>query len=335
MSHIPIVRVVPLQPHCFAFGGFELQMIGAMEAAHAAGIDISPLDFWRRESDFDILHLWGLELQHSNTTKWAHLAGKKVLVSALVNDPSLKSWLRYLVSYIVGPARLRKQILSQLNGITVVNQQQKHFLVNTIGFDSEKIFVVPNIVEDIFFSPPEHTEGFELGIDNYVICAGNICRRKNQLLLVKACRKMGVPLLLIGKVLTGEENYGRAVIEAIANDSSIRWIKGLQPGSGQLATAYKYSAVFALPSHGEQQPISALEAAAARKPIVLAARPYSKQEFYEGAALANPCSVDSIVTALRKTFDQPELYCPPASIIEKCRKDKVGKAYAAIYQKIM
>ena len=331
----PVVRVVPFQPHCFAFGGFDLQMIGAMQSAHAAGADIAPLDFWRREADFDVLHLWGLELQHRNTVKWASLAGKKVLLSALVNDPGWKSWLRYIASYVIGPARLRKPMLAQLDGVTVVNKQQKQFLVNTIGFPAEKVFVVPNIVDDIFFAAPKSADGFELDIDNYVICVGNICRRKNQLALVKACRKIGVPLLLVGQVLTGEEEYGRAVDDAMANDPGIRWIKGLTPGSVQLAAAYGRAAVFALPSYGEQQPISALEAAAARKPLVLADRPYSKQEFYANAILADPNSVDAIAAAISRARDRPDAFCPPDAIIEECRREKVGAAYSMIYQKLI
>jgi glycosyltransferase involved in cell wall biosynthesis len=331
----PVVRVVPFQPHCFAFGGFDLQMIGAMQSAHTAGANIAPLDFWRREADFDVLHLWGLELQHRNTVKWAHLAEKKILLSALVNDPGWQSWLRYIASYVIGPARLRKPMLAQLDSITVVNKQQKQFLVSTIRYPSERVFVVPNIVEDIFFAAPGRADGFEPHIDRYVICVGNICRRKNQLSLIKACKKIGVPLLLVGKVLTGEENYGLAVTEAIANEHSIRWIKGLAPNSAHLAAAYGRATVFALPSYGEQQPISALEAAATRKPLVLADRPYSKQEFYTNAVLANPNSVESIAAAIGKALDRPDAYCPPAAVIEECRREKVGAAYSAIYQKLI
>lgn len=330
----PIVRVVPFQPHCFAFGGFELQMIGAMKSVQDVGTNIAPLDIWKREADFDVLHLWGLELQHLNTVMWAHLARKKILISALVSYPGLNSWLRYIASYVIGPARLRKPMLAQIDGITVVNSQQKQFLVNTIGFPAEKVFVVPNIVDDIFFDAPEFAEGFQLDIDNYVICAGNICKRKNQLALVKACRKIGVPLLLVGQVLTGEEDYGHAVADAMANDSNIRWINGLTPGSAQLAAAYKRAAVFALPSYGEQQPISALEAAAARKPLVLADRSYSKQEFYSKAVLTNPDSVDAIASAISKALDNPDTYCPPIDVIEQCRQNKVGPAYLAAYQKL-
>jgi glycosyltransferase involved in cell wall biosynthesis len=330
----PTVRVLPLQAHCLAFGGFELQMIAAMKSVQDVGVDIAPLDIWKREADFDILHLWGLELQHRNNVMWAHLAKKKILISTLVNYPSLISRLRYAASSLIGQARLSKPMLAQIDGITAVNRQQKQFLENTIGFPSEKVFVIPNIVEDIFFAVPKNAEGFQLDIDNYVICAGNICKRKNQLALVKACIKIGVPLLLVGHVLNGEENYGRAVNDAMANNPNIRWIKGLMPGSTQLAVAYGRAAVFALPSFDEAQPISALEAVAARKPLVLADRPYSKQEFYANAVLTNPDSVDSIASAIAKALDHPDAYCTPIAVIEECRRNKVGKAYFAAYQKL-
>jgi len=331
-SSEPIVRVVPFQPHCFAFGGFEVQMLAAMESARTVGVNIAPLDFWKREPDFDILHLWGMELQHCNTVKWAHLAGKKIVLSALTNYPSFYTWLRYITSLVVGPARFRRAMLAQIDCITVVNREQRRYLVKILGIPSEKVMVVPNLVEDIFFEVMDGTETEVLGIKNYVLCTGNICPRKNQLALVAACRKLGVPLLLVGNVLTGEEKYGEAVAKAVADGERCRWLRGMTPGSSGLAEAYRDASVFALPSYSEQQPISALEAAASKKPLILANCPYAKQEFYEHAALADPNSVDSIANALRKAFDRPDKYRPPTSIIEQCRKERVGGAYRAIYQ---
>ncbi len=329
----PIVRVVPFQPHCFAFGGFELQMIAAMESARAAGANIAPLDFWKREADFDVLHLWGLDLQHNQTVKWARSGGKKTVLSTLV-EYSGKSWLRHLVSSAVGPARLRQAMLASVDCLTAVNEGQARYLVD-LGVPGDKVRVVPNIVDDIFFRIRGSKGTGAFGIENYVLCTGNVCQRKNQLSLVSACRKLGVPLLLVGNILTGEDDYGRAVAEAMAALDGSRWIKGLSPGSVELAEAYCGAAVFALPSHSEQQPISALEAAACGKPIVLADRTYASQEFYESAALADPDSADSIAGALRMAFDQPDAHCPPLSAIAQCRREKVGAAYMAIYERLV
>nr|WP_255550923.1 glycosyltransferase family 4 protein [Granulicella sp. dw_53] len=306
-----------------------------MEAARVAGANIAPLDFWRKEADFEVLHCWGLELQHTNTVKWARTGGKRTVLSALVNYPGWKSWLRHLASLAIGPARLRRPMLAALDCITVVNEAQARYLIGTVKFPAEKVTIIPNVIEDIFFELAHSTHNALFEIENYVLCVGNICRRKNQLALVRACRKLGVPLLLVGNVLTGEENYGLAVAQAMPVGGRQRWIHGLEPGSVELAAAYREGTVFALPSYLEQQPISALEAAAAGKPLVLADLPYARQELYEGAVLADPRSEDSIIRAIRKALDNPEAHCPPTSVMDQCRRLKVGAAYLAIYQRLI
>jgi glycosyltransferase involved in cell wall biosynthesis len=331
----PKVRVIPFQPHCFAFGGFDLQMIAAMESARAAGADVAPLDFWRREADFDVLHCWGFEVQHANTVKWARAGGKKVVLSALVNYPGWRSWLRHMASMTAGPARLRKAMLPAIDCITVVNKARARYLIGTVGFPAQKVAVIPNSVEDMFFATAVGAQSARFEIDNYVICVGNICRRKNQLSLLRACLKLGVPLLLVGSVMTGEEDYGLAVAKAMADCKSLHWIHGMSPGSPELAQAYRGAAVFALPSYDEQQPISALEAAAMRKPLVLGDLPYARQEYYERAALADPRSVNAVAGAIRRALDNPGAHCPPSSAIEQCRKEKVGAAYMAIYRRLI
>ena len=51
--------------------------------------------------------------------------------------------------------------------------------------------------------------------------------------------------------------------------------------------------------------------------------------------LPNPRSVDAIAGAIRKALDSPDAHCPPSSVIEQCRKEKVGAAYMAIYQRLI
>jgi glycosyltransferase involved in cell wall biosynthesis len=326
-----VVRVVPFQPHCFAFGGFDIQMVDAIGAAHANGVDIKPLDFWSRDDRFTLLHCWGLEPQHETAIKWAKKAHRRVVVSALVNDPGLYSTIRFIGSYFFGPGRMRLSMMRNIDAITVVNDRQKQFLMSMTGFPSSKIYVIPNIVKDIFYTPPKAVQGFDLVLSDYVLCVGNICIRKNQLKLVQACKKLGVPLLLVGGVITGEEKYGALVEASIKGEPSIRWLKELPSGSSQLAFAYEKAAAFVLPSLHEQQPISALEAAAARKPILLGDRPYSRQKYFQGAAVVEPTSVSAIAAGLRRVLNMRGLYCPPLEIISECRSSSVGNKYTEVY----
>ena len=215
MTYSPVVRVLPLQPHCLAFGGFEVQMISALEAACEVGENVQRLDPWSRDSDFDVLHLWGCDIAHLGTARWARTDGKKLVMSALFTYPKAQTQLRYWASLIVCTARFRKPMLSWLTALTVVNQQQARYAIDILNFPEERVFVIPNIVENIFFEPPERVVGGEIMLKDYVICTGNVCPRKNQLSLVRACRRLGLPLLLVGNTLTGEEAYGDADAEAI------------------------------------------------------------------------------------------------------------------------
>lgn len=326
------VRVAPLQPHCFAFGGFEVQMISALEAAREMGTDIERLDPWNRDSDFDTYHMWGCDICHLNTARWALLANKKLVMSALFPYPNTRTLLRYWASLIVGTSWHRKPLLSWLSALTVVNKMQANYAVGTLGFPRERVFVIPNIVEEIFFD--RSFDGVQNGVTlkGYIICTGNICQRKNQLQLIKACQKIGVPLLLVGNTLTGEEAYGHAVEEAMRGVDNMQWIRGLPANSQELASVYHNSIGFALPSLNEQQPISALEAAAAGKPLLLANRDYAKQEFYNNSALVNPNSVSDIARNLRSLLDNPEKFTISPGMLDTCRRKSVGSLYIDAYR---
>ena len=331
----PVVRVLPAQPHCFAFGGFDLQMIAGMEAAQAAGIEVGPLDLWSRRDDFDIVHFWGLGAQHESTMRWCRRARKRVVLSALLSYPTWRTRLRYRIPWSRGPHAWPRRMLDLVDALTVVNQEQADVLQTLYGVHRGRIFVVPNVVHDRFLDwrPSPEVDGVN-DVAGYVLSTGNICPRKNQRALVQACRSLGVPLVLVGEVLTGEQSYGDALAAEIAGIGEIRWLKGLPPGSSELASLYARASLFALPSHDETQPISALEAVAMGRPLVLGDRPYARQGYFAGAALAEPRSVASIMDALQQVLADPDKFRTPRRAVEGCRSNSVGSAYAAVYRTV-
>lgn len=330
----PRTRVLPLQPHCFGFGGFDLQMLAALRAAQAAGAEVRPMDPWSHDSEFDVLHLWGLDMQHLNVTYWAARARKKIVISALLPYQRWCSRARHFASSVVGPARQRQALLDRMQCLTVVNEHQAHYATSVLGVPEDRLRVIPNIVADVYFPDAAATTSRalpELGFSEYAICTGNICARKNQLALIRACAHLKLPLLLIGRTLTGEDAYGRAVAQAVAESPTTCWVRGLPPASPKMAAAYRGAVLFALPSYVEQQPISALEAAACGKPLLLGRRPYARQPLYGNACLVDPESIDAIVEGLKAIIARPEEFCTPPALLESCRGHRVGSAYADVY----
>ncbi|MBU3607777.1 glycosyltransferase [Polynucleobacter nymphae] len=331
------VRVVPLQPHGLTFGGFELQMLNAMNAVAKQGLDIKPLDFWRQDDNYEVLHLWGLSCQHINSAYWAKKTGKKVFLSALTRYPNFYNNWRIKLSAKIGSEKVNLQLLENIDGISVVNIEQKLFLSNVYGYPLNKIFVIPNIVDDIFYNcDVNNSEHNQVHLKDYIITTGNICNRKNQLNLTQACINANIPLLIVGKGLPGEEAYLNKVKKLVESSSNIVWINGLEPASNDLYMAYKKAIAFALPSKDETQPISALEAAVMHKPLLLGNGEYARQKLFSGATLVDCDSVkkiqNSLLYLIRKDTSQK---FTQNEYLNECRGSFVGKSYINAYSEIL
>ena len=326
------VKFVQNQPHCFAFGGFEIQMLSTLQAVQEAKVNADKLDPWSRDDNFDIVHLWGLELNHYKVLHFAKKAGKKVLVTALFDSyatPYKK--LRHLISSKVYKARLLKEMAFTIDKVVVINELEIGIAHKYFDIPYKKISLIPIIINDAFFEHTDRKIPFN-GLTNYVLCTGNICQRKNQLALVKACKKAGLNLVLMGNVLEGEERYADQV-EAEMDIKTMIWLKGVKENSSELIAAYQNCAVFALVSFMENSPISAFEALASGCKVVLADRNYSYQSFFKNVERVNPNSVDDIAEGILKIISK-ESYPSSISLMGECKSYEVGAKYKNLYSSL-
>ncbi|MDE1146824.1 MAG: glycosyltransferase [Azospirillaceae bacterium] len=137
----------------------------------------------------------------------------------------------------------------------------------------------------------------------YILCIGNLEPRKNQLLLLQACRDLNQPLVLVG----GDDNspYGK-----LLRRFATPWthITGHIKDDGLLRAMMENAAVLALPSWAEGAPLSALDAGAFGVPLVLSSQSSEREYFGDYAHYCDPWSVESIYDALRLALggDTPE-----------------------------
>jgi len=259
-------------------------------------------------------------------------------MSALLPQLSLKTAVRYVVASILGYKRARRKILSLLDHIVVVNQEQARTARWLLGIDINKISVIPNVIDNIYFenNNPVVDSGTSpnFGLKDYLLCVGNICQRKNQLLLAQAIIEEKGSLVIIGRILPGDEEYGKMLINLAKLNANIKLVFGLAPHSSMLRDAYSKCVGFALLSDIENQPISCLEAAAMDKPLLLSDKPWSKQSLYAGACLVKSSSLKAIRYGIRAIYKDPERYKVSQQELNKCREHTVGAAYAEVYNKV-
>jgi hypothetical protein len=82
----------------------------------------------------------------------------------------------------------------------------------------------------------------------------------------------------------------------------------------------------------EQQPLSALEAAAAGKPLLLGDRAYAKQKYFRNARLVDPSSISSIEEGLSDILLNPQAHLAPKDVVNECNRDLVGAAYLNLFK---
>jgi glycosyltransferase involved in cell wall biosynthesis len=326
------VKYFPNQPHCFAFGGFEIQMLCALDASIKSGVDSSKLDIWSRDSNFDILHVWGMESNNFPAIYWAKRSNKKVVATVLVSYMDrLIERLKFKRFLLTRRYREIVHYYNLLDGVIVVNEIQAKILQNYFKVDQNKIFVIPNIVSKPYYTKPIFSFSDKYEISDYILSVGNICSRKNQINLAKACINTNNSLVIIGKVLDGEEEYGKQLSEIVKSNGNIKWIPGLEFGSDELISAYYNCKAFALPSFGETQPISALEAVAAGKTLILPDRKFSHQKYYKNVILCKSTSVIDISIALTNLSKTNFTY---NYTVNECSEKAVGDLHKAVYSKI-
>ncbi len=327
------VKFLPWQPHCFAFGGFDIQMINTLEAVKNAGVDAGKLDIWSREKDFDLIHLWGVGEPNYHVIDWAKKSEKRIMATVLLPyHDTVRSKLGYYSRLL--QVRQLIRYYKKIDKIVVLNEMQSKALTRYYEVPGSKIEVIPNLINEQYFATPDFLFSEKYGISDYILCTGNVSSRKNQYNLAVACMNLNLKLVLIGNVLDGEKQYGEKLEELIKGKENILWLKELPEGSAELVSAYYHCKLYTLPSKSETQPIGALEAVAMRKPLILLDSRYAHQNYYRGATLCKSPSVRDIEKILSATYNKNNLADWNPEIL-KCKPENVGERYKECYLKLL
>jgi glycosyltransferase involved in cell wall biosynthesis len=258
--------------------------------------------------------------------------GKKVVMTPLLPYLSPTTYLRHWLGLVEGRKRLDIDMLRYVDVMLVVNQLQLETASRLYGFPRRFIKIIPTILNPIFFDCAEVHPPLD-DFQPYVACAGNILSRKNQIRLAQAAVKVGCGMVFAGNSIGGEDEYAEAFRELVAAHSNLKWYRWLTPMD--IYRLLSNATAIALPSFKECQPTIGLEAAALQKPLLLADKPYAHQEFYAGAKLVDPKSVDSIADGLSQILTTPSRFIPRRDLVNECRSDIVAVKLRAIFEDLV
>lgn len=249
-------------------------------------------------SPYDIIHLFNLT-RIGETYKYyklAHYYRKPVALSPLYwnlnkfyyykNDfESIKLWDKCI--------QYRREILKGSVMVYPASYLEAAYLKTEFG-NNFSYTVLYNAVDSFSEDIPIYNFCERYSLDKYILCVGKICERKNQLELVKAANKLGIPVVLLGAAK--DKNY----LDKCLKYKGAKYLGFMD--SYNLYSAYKFAKVYAISSFAETSGLSSLEAASYGCNIVTTSEGNGEEYFKDNAVYVNPYNEGSIEIGLEEAL---------------------------------
>lgn len=272
------ICIIPEYPMSLMTGGLQVQAEETCTALNQLGADVSAELFnWSEKRPLpDVYHFIGFPRYLSCLSQLIHSAGRPYFITMLFGGRLSRGtlWearLRMLAKALILRQSAVPEPVSRARGLITITQGDAHAARFLYTLPENRVHLVPNGVSTRFFAAEPGAWRRQYGSKPFVLCVGAIQRRKGQLLLVEACNQLELPVVLLGPVLPGEAAYAQDVRQAMQSNQQLGglWRTDLRNEDELLVSAYAACRVHALLSSAETQPLSVMQAMAARKPVLL------------------------------------------------------------------
>ncbi len=258
---------------------------------------------------------------------------KKIVLSPIFWDPDeflkhnrehrdFKTWWQKTMP-------LRKEILNKVDLILPNSRLELEALEHMFS-RLPPARVIPNAADPLFASakPDRFINRFKW--KDFLLSVGRICRRKNQLGLIKAVKSLKIPLVIIGP-LNDSIYYQECRREAAGTE--VLFLDSFN--QNDLSSAYAAARVHALTSWYDTPGLVSLEAALAGCQIVTTDRGSASEYFGDLAFYCDPNNQESIRLAITKAWSAKKDDRLKNLVLEKYIWDRTAVATLEAYKKVL
>lgn len=303
-------------PFLLAHGGFQIQIEQTKAALESLGVDVEWLRWWDGEQRGDIIHYFGRPA--GGYIDLAHKKGIKVVVGELHTGLGSRSARarRLQKAFMTSgqkllpwsfTARLAWDSYQKADAFIALTAWEAQLMREMFDAPAERVHVIPNGVEQVFFDGPEISRA------NYLVCTATITERKRVVELAEAALRAQVPLWVVGKPYAQDDPYFLRLLALHRSNPTIVRYEGPVEDRARIAAIYREARGFVLLSTMESLSLSALEATACGCPLLLSDLPWAHSTFKGDASYA-PVTAQTDLTAfaLRDFHEKaPSLPRPP------------------------
>ena len=326
-------------PFLLAHGGFQTQIEETKKALEAVGVEVEWLRWWDGEQRGDLIHYFGRA--HPASIRQAQMKGIKVVMSELLTGLGSRSAtsrkLQKLCMIVAGrvlpkefTARLCWDAYQLADASIALTSWEKKLMVEMFLAKPDRVHVVPNGVEDVFFRDIKSKN--QNPKSKYLVCTATITERKRVVELAEAAIMAQVPVWIIGEPYSKKDRYYEKFLAVVqAAGEMVRYEGGISSRE-KMASIYQNAAGFVLLSSMESLSLSALEAAAGGCSLLLADLPWARFSFGSQATYSRLGSKEEEAENLKRFYHGIDEAPKPD---EPCRWGDVGKQLCRIYKGLL
>jgi glycosyltransferase involved in cell wall biosynthesis len=324
------------QPFLLTHGGFQIQIEQTKAALEEVGVHVEHLRWWDDGQRADLIHYFGRPPVYY--IEAAHKKGMKVVLGDLLTEmgsraKTVRGAQRAAMSLaeLLVPTAFRTRLawdsFRVADACVALTAWEAQLLREMFRAPADRVFVIPNGVEKVFFESAPAKRG------PWLVCTATITERKRVAELAEAAVRAQVPVWIVGKPYSDGDPYARRFLEVAKANSSLVRYEGPIDKRSDLARSYREARGFVLLSTMESQSLSALEAAACECPLLLSDLPWARGVFGERASYCPvPASTAETGAHLKRFYNQaPVLPKPQAPFTWM----EVAEAFKALYERVV
>jgi len=216
-------------PFLLAHGGFQIQIEQTKKALEEIGVQVDWLRWWDADQTGEIIHYFGRP--SAAYINYAHQKGFKVVMSELLTGLGSRSdkqrWAQKLLMTAARAllpasftAKLSWDAYQLVDSAIALTAWEKNLMVEMFEAPSEKVHVLPNGVEEVFFLKPE-TRNLKPERNKWLICTATITERKRVMELAEAALLAKVPVWIIGKPYSESDPYYLRFLDLVKKSSNL------------------------------------------------------------------------------------------------------------------
>ena len=255
----------------FTPGGGEIQIEMLNKYLEKKDITIHKFDNWNPQTKPNIYHFFSCMGGSLDFCNYLKSINKKLIVSASL-------WITKDTVHNYNIDQIKSQLLIS-DRIIVNSKKEKDLLSEVFAIEKSKFRVVHNGFEPdlLKYRDKQFKKSSKIPLDwqDYILCLANIEPRKNQKILIEACKLNNKKLVLVGHIR--DKDYFRS-LELDSNDSVI-YYGSVGNHTSEFFSLLLNAKCFILPSTLETPGLAALEAAALGIPIIVTSEGCAKEYF--------------------------------------------------------